>query len=106
MQHIAGKIGQVGYAFNYRLGEKGYALAIVKIAVSAIALKVVFVIQKEKGNAVVIELKKPAVLVSPTQLNVKAGDKGHLFLILFIYRAELRHDDPYLAAVFFEGCGQ
>ena len=92
VQDVALKaFGQVLQALGDGLGEKREALAVVKEAVGIVARKVVLVVHEHIGDAVVLELLQPAVLVAPAQAHVKVGKVLHLRLVLVLDGGVLRH---------------
>ena len=92
VQDVALKaFGQVLQALGDGLGEKREALAVVKEAVGIVARKVVLVVHEHIGDAVVLELLQPAVLVAPAQAHVKVGKVLHLRLVLVLDGGVLGH---------------
>ena len=92
VQDVALKaFGQVLQALGDGLGEKREALAVVKEAVGIVARKVVLVVHEHIGDAVVLELLQPAVLVAPAQAHVKVGKVLHLRLVLVFDGGVLGH---------------
>ena len=96
MQDVALKaLGQVLQALGDSLGEKREALAVVKEAVRIVARKVALVVNEHIGDAVVLKLLEPAVLIAPAQAHVKVGKVLHLRLVLVLDGGVLghHHDD-------------
>ena len=96
VQDVALKAGrQVLQALGDGLGEERKALAVVKEAVRIVARKVALVVDEHIGDAVVLELLEPAVLVAPAQAHVKVGEVLHLRLVLILDGGVLgyHHDD-------------
>ena len=96
VQDVALKAGrQVLQALGDGLGEERKALAVVKEAVRIVARKVALVVDEHIGDAVVLELLQPAVLVAPAQAHVKVGKMLHLRLVLVLDGGVLghHHDD-------------
>ena len=92
VQDVALKaFGQVLQALGDGLGKKREALAVVKEAVGIVARKVVLVVHEHIGDAVVLELLQPAVLVAPAQAHVKVGKVLHLRLVLVLDGGVLGH---------------
>ena len=92
VQDVALKaFGHVLQALGDGLGEKREALAVVKEAVGIVARKVVLVVHEHIGDAVVLELLQPAVLVAPAQAHVKVGKVLHLRLVLVFDGGVLGH---------------
>ena len=92
VQDVALKaFGQVLQALGDGFGEKREALAVVKEAVGIVARKVVLVVHEHIGDAVVLELLQPAVLVAPAQAHVKVGKVLHLRLVLVLDGGVLGH---------------
>ena len=92
VQDVALKAGrQVLQALGDGLGEERKALAVVKEAVRIIARKVALVVDEHIGDAVVLELLEPAVLVAPAQAHVKVGEVLHLRLVLILDGGVLGH---------------
>ena len=99
VQDVALKTGrQVLQALGNGLGEKRKALAVVKEAVRIVARKVALVVDEHIGDAVVLELLKPAVLVAPAQAHVKVGEVLHLRLVLVLDGGVLGHHHDNLGA--------
>ena len=61
------------------LGEEGKALGIVIVAIQIVPFKIILIIQKVIGHALVYCLEYAAVLVAPRQRHIKIADKLHLF---------------------------
>ena len=96
VQNVALKaLGQVLQALGNGLGEERKALAVIKEAVRIVARKVALVVDEHIGDAVVLELLEPAVLVAPAQAHVKVGEVLHLRLVLVLDGGVLghHHDD-------------
>ena len=96
VQDVALKAGrQVLQALGDGLGEERKTLAVVKEAVRIVARKVALVVDEHIGDAVVLELLQPAVLVAPAQAHVKVGEVFHLRLVLVLDGCVLghHHDD-------------
>ena len=99
VQDVALKaLGQVLQALGNGLGEKREALAVVKEAVRIVARKVALVVDEHIGDAVVLELLEPAVLVAPAQAHVKVGEVLHLRLVLVLDGGVLGHHHDDLGA--------
>ena len=96
VQDVALKaLGQVLQTLGDGLGEERKALAVVKEAVRIVARKVALVVDEHIGDAVVLELLQPTVLVAPAQAHVKVGEVLHLRLVLVLDGGVLghHHDD-------------
>ena len=92
VQDVALKAGrQVLQALGDGLGEKRKALAVIKEAVRIVARKVALVVDEHIGDAVVLDLLEPAVLIAPTQAHVKIGEVLHLCLVLILDGGVLGH---------------
>ena len=99
VQDVALKAGrQVLQALGDGLGEERKALAIVKESVRIVARKVALVVDEHIGDAVVLELLQPAVLVTPAQAHVKVGKVLHLRLVLVLDGGVLGHHHDDLGA--------
>ena len=99
MQDVALKaLGQVLQALGDSLGEKREALAVVKEAVRIVARKVALVVNEHIGDAVVLKLLEPAVLIAPAQAHVKVGKVLHLRLVLVLDGGVLGHHHDDLGA--------
>ena len=96
VENVAHKaVRQVLQGLADGFGEECEALAIVKKAIRIVALKIVLVVYKEIGDAVVHQALKAAVLVAPAQGHVKVGDMFHLAEVGAIDRGVFghHHDD-------------
>ena len=107
VQDVALKAGrQVLQALGDGLGEERETLAVVKEAVRIVARKVALVIDEHIGDAVVLELFQPAILVAPAQAHVKVGKVLHLRLVLVLDGGVLGHHDDDFGAGAHERRGQ
>ena len=59
-------------------GEKGEALAVVKVAVELLPLEVVLVVHEPEGDAVPFQPEHAAVSLPPGQSDVEPLEEGHL----------------------------
>ena len=99
VQDVALKAGrQVLQALGNGLGEERKALAVIKEAVRIVARKVALVVDEHIGDAVVLELLEPAVLIAPAQTHVKVGKVLHLRLVLVFDGGVLGHHHDDLGA--------
>ena len=71
VEDIREKVRQIPAAFADGLGEERHALAVVKVAVSAVAPEVIFVIEEIPSDAAAPQLEEPAVLAAPAERDIE-----------------------------------
>ncbi|MPN58215.1 hypothetical protein SDC9_205918 [bioreactor metagenome] len=78
MDNVRFKINP-GQTFQHCLGKIGIALGIVIMTVQPRPFKIVFIVYKVKGHALIVQFFNAAVLLPPTKRNSQLGLWCHLF---------------------------
>ena len=87
VEDVREEIRDIPAALAHSLGEKGHALAVVKVAVGRRPVKIELVVHEVPGDAAPLQLEQTAVLAAPAQRHIKRAQEAHL---LFVLLADLR----------------
>ena len=91
-------------AVHYSLTEEGVSLAVIVEAIKSVTMEVVFIVNKVVGHVILLQLKEPAVEISPGKPYIVVAEVLCRIPILLADITVIRHHHSYVIVTSCSKC--